>query len=55
MMPFMDGNRRLARFGTHLAARQLLGRGVAVDLTTDHPAYYQALRSAGETLATSAS
>lgn len=44
MMPFMDGNGRLARFVTHLAARQLLGRGVAVDLTTDRPAYYQALR-----------
>lgn len=43
-MPFMDGNGRLARFVTHLAARQLLGRGVAVDLTSDRPAYYGALR-----------
>ena len=44
VMPFTDGNGRLARLVTHFAARELLGRGVAVDLTTDPPAYYDALR-----------
>jgi hypothetical protein len=43
-MPFTDGNGRLARLVTHFAARELLGRGVAVDLTTDRPACYHALR-----------
>jgi len=45
VMPFTDGNGRLARLVTHLAARELLGRGVAVDLTTDRTAYYQALHN----------
>ena len=45
VMPFTDGNGRLARLVTHLGARQLLGRGVAVELTTDRPAYYQALQN----------
>ena len=44
VMPFTDGNGRLARLATHFAARELLGRGVAVDLTTDRLAYYEALR-----------
>jgi fido (protein-threonine AMPylation protein) len=46
VMPFADGNGRLARHVTHLAARELLGRGVAVDLTTDRHAYHEALRQA---------
>lgn len=46
IMPFTDGNGRLARLVTHFAARELLRRGVAVDLTTDRPTYYQALQVA---------
>jgi Fic family protein len=42
----MDGNGRLARLVTHYAARELLERGVAVDLTSDRKAYYRALRMA---------
>jgi hypothetical protein len=48
IMPFMDGNGRLARLVTHYAARELLGHGVAVDLTTDRRAYYQALQAADD-------
>jgi fido (protein-threonine AMPylation protein) len=43
VMPFTDGNGRLARLVTHFAARELLGRGVAVDLTADRTAYFEAL------------
>jgi Fic/DOC family len=46
IMPFTDGNGRLARLVTHYAARELLGHGIAADLTTDRSAYYQALRTA---------
>jgi len=46
IMPFMDGNGRLARLVTHYAARELLGQGVAVDLTNDRLVYYHALRTA---------
>jgi Fic family protein len=48
IMPFMDGNGRLARLVTHYAARELLRQGVAVDLTSDRKAYYHALRMADD-------
>jgi Fic family protein len=48
IVPFTDGNGRLARLVTHYAARELLERGVAVDLTSDRKAYYHALRMADD-------
>lgn len=46
IMPFIDGNGRLARLITHFAARELLGQGVAIDLTSDKLAYYTAVNAA---------
>lgn len=46
IMPFMDGNGRLARLVTHYAARELLGQGLAVDLTSDRLVYYRAVSAA---------
>ncbi|MFD5013790.1 Fic family protein [Streptomyces chartreusis] len=46
IMPFPDGNGRVARLILDQAAFELCRRGVAADLTTDRPAYFAALRAA---------
>ncbi|MFH8691196.1 Fic family protein [Streptomyces anulatus] len=46
IMPFPDGNGRLARIILDQAAFELCHRGVATDLTADRPAYFKALRAA---------
>lgn len=46
IMPFPDGNGRLARIILDQAAFELCRRGVATDLTADRPAYFTALRAA---------
>ncbi|WP_405957279.1 Fic family protein [Streptomyces phaeochromogenes] len=46
IMPFSDGNGRLARIILDQAAFELCRRGVATDLTADRPAYFKALRAA---------
>ncbi len=46
IMPFPDGNGRLARIILDQAAFELCRRGVAADLAADRPAYFTALRAA---------
>lgn len=41
--PFVDGNGRLARVVTDLAAQELLGRRVGAELTRDRGAYFESL------------
>lgn len=46
IMPFTDGNGRLARLVIDQAAQELCRRGIAADLVTDPPAYFAALNAA---------
>ncbi|MEV4038630.1 Fic family protein [Streptomyces umbrinus] len=45
IMPFPDGNGRVARTILDQAAFELCRRGVASNLTADRPAYFKALRA----------
>lgn len=44
--PFIDGNGRLARVVTDLAAQELIGRRVGSELTRDQSAYFESLVTA---------
>ncbi|GAB3878079.1 hypothetical protein GCM10027612_01800 [Microbispora bryophytorum subsp. camponoti] len=48
IMPFSDGNGRLARLIINQAARELCHQGVDADLIVDLPAYYKSLRAADD-------
>ncbi|MGK8525147.1 Fic family protein [Nocardia asteroides] len=48
VMPFADGNGRLARLVIDQAAQELCHRGIAADLVTDRPVYFAALNAADQ-------
>ncbi|HET7443613.1 MAG TPA: Fic family protein [Solirubrobacterales bacterium] len=46
--PFVDGNGRLARFVTDQASRELLGRGISEEITSDRRLYFEALKAGND-------